>query len=237
MKWPSKFFLSLSLFFFLWQNGSSELRANPWNLRHYERDWQKYGYTKFSDFIAKLKVHKEYRFVEDYIELYRFPLYYGEKDMLKNIANLNYALTRKFRSPYYALCKIQDEISYHKYRLLLFMHIHVLLTRNFLRIGAHFDKRHVHFHDAGYLDEMKKSFAIAELFYKESFKYWRQARSYAAKAARIPRDIDLGFIESERFDILKGELDLAKMANIYLYRLRQKVKRIEAMQERMKQNG
>ncbi len=225
MKWPVKT-LGLVLTLLTFANGS---QADPWNLYHYERDYQKYGYTKFSDFIAKLKITKDYRYVEDYIELYRFPLYYGEKDMLKNIANLQYAMTRKFRSPYQALCPIADEQVYHKYRLLLFMHINVLLTRNFLRLGAHFDKRHVHFHDIAYAENLEKSFQVAKLFYLESAKYWEQAVSYARQASTIGRDLDLGFIETERFDIIKGELDLDRMRRIYLIRLQAKMDRIQKM--------
>jgi hypothetical protein len=222
---PSKLLaiILLSLFFV------PALLANPYDVRKYEEDFSKHGYTKFSDFIAKLKADHRYDYVEDYLELYRFPLLYGEKDMLKNIANLRFGLTRKFRSPYQALCKIEDQKDYHKYRLMVFMHFNILIARNFLRIGAHYDKRHIHFHDIAYAKELAKSFELAKLFYQEALPYWKKARALAMQASRIKRDLDLGEIDNERYEISTGKLNLGRMSAIYLSRLEKKMKQIDRM--------
>ncbi len=211
----------------------SNVFANPWNIRHYERDWLKHGYTKFSDFIAKLKAEKRYRYVEDYLELYRFNAYYGEKNMLKNIANLRYALRLKFRSPYQALCKIPNEKYYHKYRLMVFMRIHVMLARNFMRIGAHYDKPKVYFYDIAFARDLQASLKIAALWYKESEKYWQRAQKYAIEASKILYDLDCGYLETQRFDIMTGELDLGRMRKIYLLRLKQKQKKVDQLVQKL----
>lgn len=208
---------------------AGRLIANPWDFPAYERDYQEKGYTKFSDFIAKYKADKQYRYVEDYLELYRFNLPMTEANMLKNIANLRHALTLRFRSPYQSLCSIADETDYHKYRLLVSMHIQILITRNFLRLGALYDKRFVHFHDIAFADDLLASLKTAKLFYEQSSSHWQQAARLAIEASKIRRDLDLGTMESQRYDIIRRELDLGRMRKIYLYRLDKKIKRVEEM--------
>lgn len=214
--------------------------ANPWNIRHYEKQWLEHGYTKFSDFIAKLKVQKRYRYVEDYLELYRFGQYYHVKGMLKNIANLNYATKLKFRTPYKALCTIEDKKAYHKYRLIVFMHIHYLLTRNYLRIGAFYDKDRVRFHDVAFGEHLQKSLKIAKMWYKASQENWHKTIRYATRASKISVDLDCGYLETERHKIMKKEINLGQMRRIYLHRLERKQKTINDLMAKVKareQNG
>lgn len=232
-----KKFIFFCLILLLFINFTAKGSANPWNFKAYEKDSQEKGYTKFSDFISKLKADKRYNYVEDYLELYRFPLLYGEKDMLKNIANLRFALTRRFRSPYKALCKITSKKEYLKYRLLLFMRLNILIARNFLRIGAHYDKRHIHFHDIAYAKELEMSFKIAKLMYKEAIPYWLKAREYAKRASAIRRDLDLDYVETERFDIIKGEINFGRMAKIYLARLAKKKKKVDEFLKALAENN
>lgn len=191
-------------------------------------------YTKFSDWIPK-RLHQWHpKNVEDFFLLYSLKTLYGEEELRRNIFFLKIALEKRFRHPSQALCKIETKEQYHKYRLLVFMHINLKIMRAYLRIGSLYDKRHLYFYNLDFADELKESFAIAEGFYKEAIPYWHKARDYAAKAGAYNFELDLGTLESIRYEISTGDIDFTKYIANHLTRLRQKQKTVDEFLAQMK---
>lgn len=179
-------------------------------------------YTKFSDWIPK-KLHQWHPvYVEDFFLLYSLKNYYNTQELKRNIFFLEAGLKRKFRHPSQALCKITNEPEYHKYRLLIFMHINLKIMRSYLRIGSKFDKRHLYFYNLDFADDLKKSFAVAEYYYKKSIPYWEKARQYAAQASVYPFELDMGTLESIRHEIMTGKINFEIYTQNHLQRLKQK---------------
>lgn len=184
-------------------------------------------YTKFSDWIPKRLHQWQPRNVEDFFLLYSLRTLYGEEELRRNIFFLKIALQKRFRHPQQALCKIENKPQYHKYRLLIFMHINLRIMRSYMRIASLYDKRHLYFYNLDFADELKESFAIAEGFYRESLTYWFEAKKLALEASRYNFLIDMGTLESIRHDIEKGEMDYAVFTGKHLERLKQKQKAVD----------
>ncbi|MCS6985726.1 MAG: hypothetical protein NZM25_11455 [Leptospiraceae bacterium] len=179
-------------------------------------------YTKFSDWIPKRLHQWEPKHVEDFFLLYSLRQHYGEEELRRNIFFLKIALTRRFRHPSQALTKITTPEEYHKYRLLIFMHLHLSIMRSYLRLASLYDKRHLYFYNLDFAEELKNSFAIAEGFYKEALPYWEKAKSLAQEASRYSFELDLGTLESIRHDIMTGEIDFSLFTQNHLDRLKAK---------------
>ncbi len=189
-------------------------------------------YTKFSDWIP-YKLHKwEPRNLEDYYELVGLRQHYGENDLRRDIYFLKISLQKKFRHPKNALCSIQSEEEYYKYRNLLFMHFNLRIMRSYMRLGSLYDKRHLYFYNLDFAPDLKESFNIAEGFYKEAIPYWEKARDHADKANEVPYDLDIGTIETERFEIVTGKLDYGSIIDNHLAKLNKKQLTVQAELDR-----
>ena len=198
------------------QQPQGELRLNY----YYDRTGR---WVKFSDWIP-FKQHKyEPRFLEDFYRLYGLPHHYNVAEVKLAIYWLVQSLTHRFRHPRNALCKIETEAQYHKYRNLMFMHINLQIMRMFLRLGSLYDKRHLYFHDLDMADDLEISFMIARTYYRAAIPYWNQARKYAAVAGEYRFDLDLPTIESHRFQINNGELDYDRIIYLHLQRVNGKL--------------
>ena len=101
------------------------------------------------------------------------------------------------------------------------------IMRAYMRIASLYDKRHVYFQNLDYAYDLKKSFKVAEGFYKEAIPYWKKAEDLAKKADAIKDEIDLGTMESERFEIVNGKLNFANIINDHLSRLSKKQQTVE----------
>lgn len=179
-------------------------------------------YTKFSDWIPK-RLHQWHpQFVEDFFLLYSLKQIYGEEKIRRNIFFLKIALQKKFRHPSQALCKIESPEQYHKYRLMIFMHLNLKIMRSYLRLGSQYDKRFLYFYNLDFAEELKISFAIAEGFYKEALPYWQKAREYAKEASKYSFELNMGQLESIRHEIMTKEIDFAVYTGNHLARLKQK---------------
>lgn len=189
----------------------------------YNYDYEKKGpYTKFSDWVP-YKLHKwEPKFLEDYYELYGLKLHYKENELRRDIFFLKAGLKKRFRHPRNALCRVQNEEEYHKYRLLVFMHMNLQIMRAYMRIASQFDKRHLYFYNLDFAHELKQSFEVADGFYKEAVPYWEAARKYADEASEIDYDLDLGTMETERYEIIIGKLDFGQIISDHRSRLTKK---------------
>jgi len=172
----------------------------------------------FSDYIPKVRLHYKTvpHYLEDYYELYGMKQYWDENSLRVNIEKLKAGLNSKFRHPSLALVKIGSDEEFLKYRNLLFMHINLLIMRNYLSIASKYDKRKIEFHNVDFAEDIKKSLDVAELYYKDALPYWEQTKNYASIASAVKITTDLGFMESERYSIIRGELDYGKIINNYI---------------------
>ncbi|MDY6970652.1 MAG: hypothetical protein SVR08_18660, partial [Spirochaetota bacterium] len=174
---------------------------------------EKKKYTPFSDYIPKVRLHYKTvpHYLEDYYELYGMKQYYNENSLRMNIARLKTALNCKFRHPSQAIIKIKTKDEYLKYRRLMFMHINILIMRNYLKIASRYDMKKIYFYNLDFAQEISESLDIAEKQYKDALPYWTEIKNYAQSASRIKLTTDLGFIESERYSIITGEVNYGKI--------------------------
>ncbi|MFC1671375.1 hypothetical protein ACFL20_13360 [Spirochaetota bacterium] len=207
----------------------SHLSAEDYQYDYFTIEKKKNKYVPFSDYIPRIRHHYKTvpHFLEDYYELYGMKQYYNENTLRRNIARLKTALNCRFRHPSMALVKVETEIEYRKYRNLLFMHINLLIMRNYLKIGARYDKRKIYFFNADFAKEINESLDIAESFYKEAMPYWVKAKKYANNASKFRITTDLGKMESERYSIIQGELDYNKIINFHLRNLSKKKNKLK----------
>lgn len=208
--------ITFSFLFIILLFPGSPLESEDYQYQYFKEKGKKH--TPFSDYIPKVRLHYKTvpHYLEDYYELYGMKLYYNENTLRKNIARLKTALTCKFRHPSMALVRITSEEEYQKYRNLMFMHLNILIMRNHLKIAARYDKRKIYFFNMDFAKEIAESLDIAKRYYQESLPYWKKAQRYARKAHEIKITTDLGFIESERYSIVHGELDYGKIINGYV---------------------
>ena len=191
-------------------------------------------YTKFSDWIPK-RLHKWHpKHVEDFFLLYSLKQLYGEQELLRNIYFLKTALVRRFRHPRNALVLTETKKEYHKYRLLLFMHLNLKIMRSYLRLGSLFDKRHLYFYNLDFADELKESFKIAEFYYKQAIPYWKKSKEYSDKASIYTFELDLDTLESISHDIQTKEINFNQYIKKHLSDLKQKQDTVETFLESMK---
>ncbi|MDH4198785.1 MAG: hypothetical protein OEV66_00240 [Spirochaetia bacterium] len=183
-------------------------------------------YTKFSDWLPKQLHQWHPQTVEDFFLMYGLKMLYGEPEIRRNIYFLNTALERRFRHPSQALCKIETREQYHKYRLLMFMHLNLMIMRSYLSLGALYDKRHLYFYNLDFADDLKVSFSAAGGFYQQALPYWKKAREYAQKAGAYKFDLDLQPMESIRFDIQTGEIDYDKIIAKHIASVKDKEKTV-----------
>ncbi len=183
----------------------------------------------FSDYIPKIRLHYKTvpHHLEDYYELYGMKQYYNETSLRQNIEKLKTALTSKFRHPSESLVEVQSDQEYLKYRNLMLMHINLLIMRNYMTIGAKYDKHKIVFFNRDFAKEINESMDTAKGLYEEAIPYWKEAQQYAKNASKIKITTGLGFIESERFSIVNNELDFGKIIKGHIKKIDEKKKKLE----------
>lgn len=203
------------------QQPTGELRLNY----YYDRTGR---WVKFSDWIPFKQTKYVPMFFEDFYELYGLPHHYNVPDLKESIYFLVQAMTHRFRHPRNALCTIENEQQYHKYRLLMFMHVNMLVMRMYLRLGSMYDKRHLYFHDLDVADDLEISFLIARTYYHEARTYWEQAVQYANQASEYPFELGITGHENEMFLINSGRLNYDRIIDRHMYQLEAKLKETTA---------
>ena len=207
---------------------SANLLAEDYQFQYFSNKKEKDKYTPFSDYIPRIRLHYQTvpHYLEDYYLLYGLKEYYNEDTLRKNIERLKTSLQCKFRHPSQALVKVESEQEYFKYRNLMFMHINMLIMRNYLSIAARYDKRKIDFYNWDYAKEINESLTIAEQYYNEAYPYWQKAVEYANVSSTVKITTDLGFIETERKKIITGEIDFGKIITDYLTGLQSKKQKL-----------
>jgi hypothetical protein len=202
------------------QQPQGEIRLNY----YYDRSGR---WVKFSDWIPFQQRKFEPMFLEDFYQLYGLEHAYNTPEVKESIYWLTQALTHRFRHPRGALCKIETEEQYHKYRLLMFMQINLMIMRMYLRLGSLFDKRHLYFHDLDMADDLEVSFLVARTYYREAIPYWNLAKRYAEEADRYRFELEMPNIENTRFQIRTGRLDFDRIIERHLYRVDAKLSLVD----------
>jgi len=190
---------------------------------------QKDEYVPFSDYIPRIRLHYETvpHYLEDYYLLYGMKMYYNETSLRRNIEMLKTSLKCKFRHPSQALVRVETEEEYLKYRKMMFMHINIMIMRNYLKIGARYDKVSIRFTDAAFAREILESLDIAIKIYKEALPYWAEAKKHAEAASRIRITTKMSNIESERYKIVHGELDFSRIIKDHIARAEKKKEQVK----------
>ncbi len=112
-------------------------------------------------------------YLEEFYRLYYLPLKFDNQDLARNIHWLQFATNRPFAPPIHALLVHDDETTYKKYQILLKMHLHYLLTKNFVYLAARFDKHKPVFFNKPYAKDILASLKIAEYLYREAIREWK----------------------------------------------------------------
>jgi len=190
---------------------------------------EKDEYVPFSDYIPKVRMHYYTvpHSLEDYYLLFGMKLYYNENSLRKNIEMLKTGLNCKFRHPSQALVKVDTEEEYLKYRKLMFMHINLMIMRNYLKIGSRYDKKNIKFYDATFAKDIYDSLDIARKMYEEAIPYWEEAKKYADESSRIKITTKLSNIESERYRIITADLDFKKIISSHITSVNKKQEKVK----------
>ncbi len=203
-----------------------DLPAEDYQYQYFsERD----EYVPFSDYIPKIRMHYDTvpHHLEDYYLLFGMKLYYNENSLRKNIEMLKIALNCKFRHPSKALVEVDTEDEYLKYRKLMFMHINIMIMRNYLKIGSRYDKKNIKFHDATFAKDIYDSLEIAKKMYEEAIPYWEEAKRHAGDSSKIKITTRMSNIESERYRINRGELDFKKIIDYHITGVNKKQEKLK----------
>lgn len=213
MKSKTQKVLSLLLIFAFYS--TAQLSAEDYQYQYFS---EKDEYVPFSDYIPRVRMHyyTTPHYLEDFYLLFGMKLYYNENSLRKNIDMLKTALNCKFRHPSQALVKVETENEYLKYRKLLFMHINIMIMRNYLKIGSRYDKKNIKFYDVTFAKDINDSLDIAKKMYQEAIPYWLEAKKHAEQSSSIKITTKLSNIETERYRIITGDLDFTKIINSHI---------------------
>ncbi len=204
-------------------------RGENYQFQYFSDPKSRDKYVPFSDYIPRIRMHNftHPHFLEDYYQLYGMKLYYNENSLRKNIRMLKIALNCNFRHPHYALVKVSSEKEYLKYRKLMFMHINLLIMRSYMRIAVRYDRIKLHFYDRDFAREISDSLDIADREYRAAIPYWKEAKRLAHEASRIKITTDLGNMESERFRIIHGKTNFARIIATHLQKVVEKKRKLK----------
>ncbi len=161
----------------------------------------------------------KFRYVEDFYSLYYLPNKMENQDLNRNIFWLRWALAAPFAPPLFALKPPKNEQAYEKYKKLMRMHLHYLVTKNFVFLAARFDKHRPVFYNLPYKEDILKSLNIAEYLYQEAQKEWQKVLPYYQELRRVRVRTELNFLEDSLYRIYTKELDYDRVIKRKLKKL------------------
>lgn len=217
-----KYLSSIMIIIFL----SAALNGEDYQYQYFS---EKDEFVPFSDYVPKVRMHYNTvpHHLEDYYLLFGMKLYYNENSLRNNIDMLKAGLNSKFRHPSEALVSVDSEDEYLKYRKLMFMHINLMIMRNYLKIGARYDKKNIKFYDETFAKDINDSLDIAKKFYQEAIPYWDEAKKLANESSRIKITTKLSNIETERYRIITGDLDFKKIITSHITAVNKKQQKLK----------
>jgi hypothetical protein len=198
--------------------------AQDYQYQYFAKEKDKDGKVPFSDYNPRSKLHWQTvpHYVEDFYLLYGLTLYYDENSLRENIRKLQLALLTKFRHPSQAIVKIENENEYEKYKNLMLMRINYLLMRDTMKIAARYDKQKIYFYNLDYAKCIDESLDTADSLYAEALPFWKETKIYAEKASQYKITTELSSMESDRYSIIHGETDFAKIIGDHRAKIRKK---------------
>jgi hypothetical protein len=101
-----------------------------------------------------------------------------------------------FAPPVQALAKIESPRHWKKYKQLFRMHMHHLITENYLRLGERYEKNHIFFFNQQFKKEILEGLQITKIYYQRAQHYWDKVKSQA-DALWEDRDTELTAIDGE----------------------------------------
>ncbi len=161
----------------------------------------------------------KFRYVEDFYSLYYIPQKMENDDLNRNIFWLKWALAAPFAPPIFALTPPENEKTYEKYKKLMRMHLHYLITKNLVFLAARFDKHKPVFYNKPYREDILKSLKIAEYLYREADKEWKKVMLYYKELRKVKVRTKLNFLEETLYRIRIKELDYQRVIQRKLKKL------------------
>ncbi|BBM88541.1 hypothetical protein COTS27_00222 [Spirochaetota bacterium] len=162
---------------------------------------------------------RKLRYKEEFYNLYYLPQLYENHDLARNLHWLQVALKVPFAPPIQALIPHENEAEYEKYKVLVNMHLHYLLTKNWVFLAARFDKHRPVFFNIPYKEDILKSLDIAEVLYKGALESWNQTLEYFEVARTLRPRSKLDFLETTVYKIQKREIDYTRVITRKLNKL------------------
>ena len=107
------------------------------------------------------------------------------------------------------------------------MHINILIMRDQMKIAARYDRPNLKFYDQVFAKEIRESLDTAEKYYSDAIPYWEKAKQYAHAASTVKVTTDLGYMETERFRIIQGDLDYGKIIKGHLNKVNEKKRKLD----------
>lgn len=162
-------------------------------------------------------------YAEDLYRLYSLPMYYTEIDLFENIRFLEMALDAPFGFANRAFAIITTEESYQKYKDLLHMQFHYLITQNYIYLAALYDKPNYYFYNDQFKGDIEKSLEYAKYFYLLSQESWVSVEAYADKVTLNKANLEMDKLIDNAYKIKNGEIDYDKTASRKLRELENKL--------------
>jgi hypothetical protein len=172
---------------------------------------------------------------EQYYRLFHMHYVQSPDDSIENIYWLERAIAADFANPLHALCLIENQTEWEKYRYLFNMHLYLKMIEQHLFLGNKWNKRNAYFYNAPFREQNLESLKTAEACYRTALYYWDGAREWQQRSLdRRFRFMNLRNIqawEDEAGRMESGELDYGKTITRELESLQRVRETFEAMNE------
>ena len=164
---------------------------------------------------------KKFYYLEEFYSLYYLSHHYQNNDINRNLFWLQRALRSPFAPPLQALVVPKTEKQYQHYKAIVKMHLHYLMTKNYIYLASRFEKHKPVFFNKPYAEQNLKSLKIARGLYKNADYYWQQTLLYCeqVKNKKINDITKLYFMEDTFYRIQTDELNYGRVISRHLQKI------------------
>jgi len=142
---------------------------------------------------------------EQYYILYAKSQNLQTTNIMENIFYLQRALETPFAPVVQALCRINTQEQYIRYKYLFKMHCNFLIMRSYIQLASRYDKEDIYFYNYYYKELIIESLKYAKYYYELALPYWEEAKKEALNASRFQNyKIELDTWEDEHAKIISG---------------------------------